>query len=436
LNLGDTVSIIYEPLNISATARIAKTTYDCLRDKYTSVQVGSIKTDLEQVMHQVSSTAAQIKENLSQNLPSLVEQAAEGIADLITGVNGGYVVLNRDANGQPYEILIMDTPDKETAVNVIRINNNGIGFSTSGYNGPFTTAWDIQGNFVADFITAGTMTANVMRVGVLRDTTGRNWWNLDTGELHISASNIKTGGRNLLRNSGVAVENTDAPVSTYLLGNSPPSDEEEVTIQIAGFAGEGADGFRVYNSGNSVLLCELTSADRDSTTGIYTKTFEWDATDAQNTSVVVYSYPEDNTRTATIEWVKLERGNQPTDWTPAPEDQAEMTAAAQEAANNAETSANEAKETTQKVEAVMQFTAEGLKISGTAESRDNSYVQIGADRQTFVVDNTEVMALGADGLETQGDITSAGKIKGGILSTGHWETTENANEVWSLNYIA
>ena len=53
----------------------------------------------------------------------------------------------------------MDTADTSTAVNVIRMNRNGIGFSTNGYNGPFTTAWTIDGGFVADFIKSGTIEA-------------------------------------------------------------------------------------------------------------------------------------------------------------------------------------------------------------------------------------------------------------------------------------
>ena len=67
--------------------------------------------------------------------------------------------MKRNANGKPEEILIMDTEDVQTAVNVIRMNKNGIGFSTSGYSGPFRTAWTINGEFVADFITAGVLRA-------------------------------------------------------------------------------------------------------------------------------------------------------------------------------------------------------------------------------------------------------------------------------------
>ena len=62
----------------------------------------------------------------------------------------------------------MDTDDIGTAVNVMRINVNGIGFSSNGYNGTYTSAWTLDGHFVADFITAGTMLANRIKGGTLQ----------------------------------------------------------------------------------------------------------------------------------------------------------------------------------------------------------------------------------------------------------------------------
>lgn len=197
LNLGDTVSIYYEPLSVSASARIVKTTYNCLEDKYTSVQIGSVQTDLAQVMNNVSNTAAQAKEAIVTTIPSAIEAAVENATDLITGVDGGYIVIDRDASGKPYQILIMDTDDKSTATNVIRLNKNGLGFSTTGYSGPFTNAWTIDGNLVADFITTGVLNAALAKIGVLADAAGKNTWNMVTG-----AFSITDGSINITTNSG------------------------------------------------------------------------------------------------------------------------------------------------------------------------------------------------------------------------------------------
>lgn len=114
--------------------------------------------DMEDRIYQVAKSASREIENKVANA-----------TQLITGAKGGYVVLDcgDDAKNQPSQILIMDTPDKATAKSVIRINKNGIGFSTTGYNGIYRNAWTIDGNLVADFITTGTMLADRIRGGTL-----------------------------------------------------------------------------------------------------------------------------------------------------------------------------------------------------------------------------------------------------------------------------
>lgn len=111
----------------------------------------------------------------------VVDSAVENATDLITGGQGGYVTLVRNANGQPIEIVIADDMDLDRAVNVWRWNQNGIGYSSTGYNGTYKTAWTIDGSFVADFITSGTLNANLIRTGIISDYYADNYWNLNTG---------------------------------------------------------------------------------------------------------------------------------------------------------------------------------------------------------------------------------------------------------------
>lgn len=93
------------------------------------------------------------------------QQAAIGNAtNWITGNNGGYVVFQRNAQGQPYEILVMDQPTIDTATKVWRWNSGGLGYSGTGYNGPYTTAITQDGQIVADFITTGTLNAALVNV--------------------------------------------------------------------------------------------------------------------------------------------------------------------------------------------------------------------------------------------------------------------------------
>lgn len=83
------------------------------------------------------------------------KKAAEATDWMLSG--NGYVVAIQSSDGQWKELLFMDTNDIATAQKVLRINENGIGFSTNGASGPYTNAWTIDGSLVADFITTGHM---------------------------------------------------------------------------------------------------------------------------------------------------------------------------------------------------------------------------------------------------------------------------------------
>ena len=73
-----------------------------------------------------------------------------------------------DADGYPQEILIMDTPDVNTAVNVWRWNKNGLGHSHNGYAGPFSdVAITMDGAINANLITTGALNANIITTGTM-----------------------------------------------------------------------------------------------------------------------------------------------------------------------------------------------------------------------------------------------------------------------------
>lgn len=140
-------------------------------------QKGSISLGgtVESFTGQTTNKQVTISKALQQASDQIYAEMAQKIANattLITGGFGGYVVLDNinPETGEkmhPWRILVMNAPDKNTAQNIIQINQNGIGFSTTGINGPYRNAWTIDGNLVADFITAGTMLADRIRGGTL-----------------------------------------------------------------------------------------------------------------------------------------------------------------------------------------------------------------------------------------------------------------------------
>ena len=105
-------------------------------------------------------------ENPNSTFQQIQSQRIASATNWLTS-GDGYVVARKGTNGEWKELLFMDTDDETTAQKVIRINENGIGFSQTGINGPYTNAWTIDGSLVADFITTGTMEANRIKGGTL-----------------------------------------------------------------------------------------------------------------------------------------------------------------------------------------------------------------------------------------------------------------------------
>ena len=186
VSLCDRVTIKHNDLGVKATAKVVTTVYDTLAEKYISITLGSAKSTL---IDTISDTQREIESTTEKvdRLPSLMASAIQNATQLITGQSGGYVVLRGDDTGQPYELLVMDAPTIDSAVNIWRWNVGGLGFSSHGYNGPYETAITADGAIVADFITSGTLVANIIKAGTLSSQDGSSYWNLETGEVMLRA---------------------------------------------------------------------------------------------------------------------------------------------------------------------------------------------------------------------------------------------------------
>ena len=187
VSLCDTVTIRHSVLGITAKAKVITTVYDTLSEKYISITLGSAKANLINNVTSAESAAQEAVQKVDR-FPALMNSAIKNATSLITGQSGGYVVIHTDSdNGQPYEILILDAPSIDAAVNVWRWNVGGLGFSKNGYNGPYETAITADGQIVADFITSGTLVANIIKAGVLQSQDGSSYWDLESGEVVLRA---------------------------------------------------------------------------------------------------------------------------------------------------------------------------------------------------------------------------------------------------------
>jgi phage-related protein len=187
VSLCDTLTVRHSLLGISTKAKVITTVYDTLAEKYVSITLGSAKANL---LNDVASTEAAVEyvSTKVDRFPTLMNSAIKNATGLITGQDGGYVVINTHSeSGQPYEILILDAPSVQEAVNVWRWNVGGLGFSKNGYNGPYETAITADGQIVADFITSGSLVANIIKAGVLQSQDGSSYWDLETGEVVLRA---------------------------------------------------------------------------------------------------------------------------------------------------------------------------------------------------------------------------------------------------------
>lgn len=156
--LFDKVHVVSTYHGMDRWFMLSKITFDLAnpeRDTYTLGK--TIHPSLTVKANNVSAGISKVVEETTGMENNWLKKAKQQASDLISGVDGGYVVLNVDQNGKPFELLVMDTDKKETAHKVWRWNQNGFGYSSNGYNGTYGTAITMNGEIVADYITAGTI---------------------------------------------------------------------------------------------------------------------------------------------------------------------------------------------------------------------------------------------------------------------------------------
>lgn len=181
VSLFDTVNVEFPALKVSATAKAVEIVYDVLADRVKSVTLGSVRANIADTI------AAQQKVAEQTITKSDLRRAQEAATAWLT--NGeGYAYFRKDDFGNVKDILFMDTQNVETAVNVMRVGQSGIGFSHNGVNGPYESAWTLDGSFVANFITSGELNANVIKTGILQSINGGSSINLDTGEVNLKGT--------------------------------------------------------------------------------------------------------------------------------------------------------------------------------------------------------------------------------------------------------
>lgn len=191
--LGDTVKVKHEGYGVDIFSRVVSYEYNALTQKYIKVVIGSVAPTLGQSF---SSQLNQIGSEV-ESTKSELETAIDNATALINSALGGYVIKKQG------EILIMNTENEMTATKVWRWNLNGLGYSSTGVNGPYATAITMNGAIVANFITTGTLSANLIRAGRITSQDNKSYFDLDTGAL--VADNATVRGKFIAKNTKTQV---------------------------------------------------------------------------------------------------------------------------------------------------------------------------------------------------------------------------------------
>lgn len=245
VKLCDTVTVQHPGLGVDVKLKVIATTWNVLLDRYDDIELGQPKATLSQtIIGDLAETFATLAEELADKVDwTHMDEAIENATNLLTGGTGGYVVIGRNAAGQPNEIFIMDQPDTTQAVSVIRLNKNGIGFSTQGINGPYTNAWTIDGHLVADFMDTGTLSATIIKAGVLSDPNGNFILDLPTGTMTMKKGSINIANKFKVGTDGKATMKDATFTGASRLGYHP-------------YIGDGKIALVDNNGYNSVLIEE------------------------------------------------------------------------------------------------------------------------------------------------------------------------------------
>jgi len=176
--LGDTVTVIHEEENLNITARVISYKFDPLTKKYNEIEIGNYQKSFTDIVGKIKD----LDNKIDDTGKSVLDTAKDHATELINTGFGGFVRIHPD------KILIMDTEDEMTAQNVWQWNKNGLGFSSTGINGPYGLAMTNDGSIVADYITSGALNANVITTGALK---GKNFnLDLDSGLMEFGTGSI------------------------------------------------------------------------------------------------------------------------------------------------------------------------------------------------------------------------------------------------------
>ena len=162
-DVGDKIIVKHPKCRQDIPTEVISFKYDAIRERYTTVEFGNFKKEVKNLTQEVASIARKDSDKKIDETKNLLQDQLDTSTSRINSVLSGSFVIN---NGN--EILVIDKLPKEEAVYCLKINNAGIGFSTTGIYGTFTSAWTIDGTLNMQAINVINLTASLIKGGTLK----------------------------------------------------------------------------------------------------------------------------------------------------------------------------------------------------------------------------------------------------------------------------
>ena len=162
-DIGDTIQVTDERLGIDLLTHVISYDYDCILEQYKQLEFGNFTPQLSNLVTTIERKTDEIvRESTATIQVTLNNELQQATSQIWSALSDSYVIYEGD------KILIVDTLPKEDATNVIMINNGGIGFSNTGINGQFNSAWTIDNVLNMEQINVINLTADMIKGGTLK----------------------------------------------------------------------------------------------------------------------------------------------------------------------------------------------------------------------------------------------------------------------------
>ena len=130
-DIGDTIEVKDERIGVDVLTEVISYEYDAIMERYVELEFGNFTNTLSDLIPQISKEASNIASSIAGEITTDTSRIYKLLQD-------GEVVF------RGYDLLVLDNLPINSAVNVLKLNENGVSISNEGVNGAFYTIYDLM----------------------------------------------------------------------------------------------------------------------------------------------------------------------------------------------------------------------------------------------------------------------------------------------------